>query len=133
MFDKLLEALNLLNEVEDDFTNNINEQSDTDLKINDLLHYIENNKIDNKIAYRFTRELKALRIKRRHLKNEYEIIKAYHDNINKLTNNGHMLILKNQLITKFKSLDSEYKYKRFTEEEINKLFIDKEVENDRIN
>ena len=51
--------------------------SEIDLKIQDLLHYIENNKISILWSYKYMVELKKLRVERRKIKNDMYLLSKF--------------------------------------------------------
>ena len=88
----------------------------------DLLHYIENNKINMLWCYRFVRELKNVREKRRNIKNDIERLKRYKELKTKLattTDNRQLMIA--ELNKREKQLNCPYKNRRYTDEELQKI------------
>lgn len=91
-------------------------------KIQDLLHYIENNKINILWCYRMVNQLKQLRIERRKIKNDMEILTKFKENKTKLVSNiDNRKFLLVEVCKKEKSLNTTYKNRQYTEEELQKI------------
>lgn len=121
----ILEKIKIVVENMDDIENRLEElpelQSETDCKLQDLYHYIENNQIKTNEAYRIIKEIKRLRNIRRDYKIEYELIKEFQNNYQKLTqiNNRQMLLA--GVNKKLKVITSEYTNKGYTNEELQEV------------
>lgn len=96
--------------------------SECDEKQQDLLHYIENNKINVLWCYKYVRELKNVREKRRNIKNDMERIMKFKEQKTKLasTIDNRQLMLA-ELNKREKQLNCPYKNRRYTEEELQKI------------
>lgn len=131
MYDILKESILALNKASEKFSQNSDLQQEIDYKIQDILHYIENETIkpNSKQSYRLVKQLKELRSIRRKLKEEYEVYKTYLDNNGKMQNDSNRNILLSQLNNKLKSLDSEYNYRIYTKEQIEKYINDEKITN----
>lgn len=69
----------------DDYNNSLCDKlSVVDSKTQDLLHYIENNKINVLWCYRMLKEIKSLRQERRKIKNDMELLSKYNEHKNKI-------------------------------------------------
>ena len=88
----------------------------------DLLHYVENNKINVLWCYKYVKELKSVREKRRNIKNDIERINKYKEQKTKLasTIENRQLLLA-ELNKREKQLNCPYKNRRYTEEELQKV------------
>lgn len=88
----------------------------------DLLHYVENNKINVLWCYKYVKELKSVREKRRNIKNDIERINKYKEHKTKLasTIENRQLLLA-ELNKREKQLNCPYKNRRYTEEELQKV------------
>lgn len=88
----------------------------------DLLHYVENNKINVLWCYKYVKELKSVREKRRNIKNDIERINKYKEQKAKLasTIENRQLLLA-ELNKREKQLNCPYKNRRYTEEELQKV------------
>lgn len=107
----------------DDYNNSLGDKlSVVDSKIQDLLHYIENNKINMLWCYKYVRELKSIREKRRNIKNDMERITKFKEHKTKLvsTIDNRKLMLA-ELNKREKQLNCPYKNRRYTEEELQKI------------
>ena len=80
----LQEITKTLDELDTYYDGLTNELSEIDLKIQDLLHYIENHKISILWAYKYVVELKKLRLERRRIKNDMFILGKYSEHKNKI-------------------------------------------------
>lgn len=96
--------------------------SECDEKEQDLLHYIENNKINVLWCYKYVKELKNVRERRRNIKNDIERITKFKENKTKLasTIDNRQLLLA-ELNKREKQLNCPYKNRRYTEEELQKV------------
>lgn len=118
----ITEIVDKLNEI-DSYDSGLSQLlSECDEKEQDLLHYIENNKINMLWCYRFVRELKNVREKRRNIKNDMERIIKFKEQKTKLasTIDNRQLILA-ELNKREKQLNCPYKNRRYTEEELQKI------------
>lgn len=96
--------------------------SECDERQQDLLHYIENNKINMLWCYKYVRELKNVREKRRKIKNDIERLTRYKELKTKLasTQENRQLMLA-ELNKREKNLNCTYKNRRYSEEELQKI------------
>lgn len=95
--------------------------SSIDKKQQDILHYVENNKLSAFGCYRLFKELKKVRLERRKIKNDMEISKIYLEQRNKLLSTDNRKFLLQTLYKKEKSLDTEYKLQEYKEEELEEI------------
>lgn len=96
--------------------------SECDEKEQDLLHYVENNKINVLWCYKYVKELKNVRERRRTIKNDIERLLKFKENKTKLVStidNRQMLLA--ELNKREKQLNCSYKNRRYTEEELQKI------------
>lgn len=118
----ITEIVDKLNEI-DSYDSGLSQLlSECDEKEQDLLHYIENNKINMLWCYRFVRELKNVREKRRNIKNDMERIIKFKEQKTKLAStidNRHLMLA--ELNKREKQLNCPYKNRRYTEEELQKI------------
>ena len=70
--------------------------SEIDQKIQDLLHYIETNKISILWSYKYMVELKKLRVERRQIKNDMYLLSKFNEHKNKITSSGNRQFLRNE-------------------------------------
>ena len=117
---EIQDVINKLNEI-DNYSDNLSKElSILDTKQQDLLHYIEFNKIDIFWCYRMIKEIKSVREKRRTVKNDMEILFEYNKQKNKLAMETHRQFLLSELHKKEKKLNKLYTNKQYTEEELNR-------------
>lgn len=90
-------------------------------KIQDLLHYVENNKISILWCYRYTFEMKKLRCERRQIKNDMEILSKYNEHKNKIISNDNRQFLMAELHKREKQLNMPYKNRQYQENEIESI------------
>ena len=106
----------------DNYTSNlVNELSMLDEKTSDLLHLIENNKTKASACCKIIKEIREIRIKRRKVKQDLEISRIYNEQKNKLITKENRMFLIQELTKKEKSLNTEYKNRQYTEEELKEL------------
>ncbi len=118
----IAEIVDKLNEL-DNYDNGLSQLlSECDEKEQDLLHYIENNKINMLWCYKYVRELKNIREKRRNIKNDMERIMKFKEQKTKLvsTIDNRQLMLA-ELNKREKQLNCPYKNRRYAEEELQKI------------
>lgn len=97
------------------------QQSVWDIKQDELLHYIENNKLDAVRACKIVKNLKYVREQRRQLKNEMNIINSLKDTFvdkykNKFIEKDLIQALKNLRELKDRNENPCYTYQYLTEE-----------------
>lgn len=97
------------------------QQSVWDIKQDELLHYIENNKLDAVRACKIVKNLKYVREQRRQVKNEMNIINSLKDTFvdkykNKFIEKDLIQALKNLRDLKKKEENPKYTYQYLTEE-----------------
>ena len=121
LVDEIAKATKILNEI-DDYGNSLeNKLEIVNGKIQDLLHYIENNKINILWCYSVIRQIKSLREERRKIKNDIELFAKYNDNRAKLLAKNGRKYLEGEMIKKEKSLQTEYKNRQYTDNEIQSI------------
>lgn len=110
-----------LNEI-DDYDNSLSNQlSICDSKISDLMHLIESEALKTNQCYRIVKELKKLRVERRKIKNDMDLLNTYRNNQQKLLNQNNRQMLLAELGKKEKTLNYKYNNRVYTEEEIKEL------------
>ena len=118
----ITEIVNKLNEI-DNYDSSLSQLlSECNEREQDLLHYIENNKINIVWCYKYVRELKNVREKRRNIKNDIERIMKFKEQKTKLAStidNRQLMIA--ELNKREKQLNCPYKNRRYTEEELQKI------------
>ena len=109
VIDEIKEVIDKLNKIDEYNSTLSSELSSLDNKQQDLLHYIENNKINILWCYRMIKEIKSVREKRRKVKNDMDVLIKYRQ------------FLLSELFKKEKSLGKKYNNKKYTEEELQKI------------
>ena len=91
--EEVKEVISKLNEI-DSYNSSLPQQlSIIDKKQQDILHLIESQKISAFEAYRIIKELRQVRIERRKIKNDMELLRVYDENKNKLSSNENRQFL----------------------------------------
>lgn len=114
--------------------------SEMDLRMSDLYHPIENTGLTATQAKRFTDEIQSVCNNRRVIKTDISYAKVFRDNIGKLLQKGNRQLLMSKLYSLSKQKETtEYKYRVYSEQEIdkllgakktNKVIVTEEVETD---
>ena len=118
VIDRLLDANKILDEVEEYFEKLPSQQSKVDSELSDLYHYIENKNLNASQSCKIVKQIKLKRIERRKILKDYEISKVYKVNSTKLSNKENRQFLFNDLNKAKKSLDTEYKNRIYTDEQL---------------
>lgn len=106
----------------DDYSDSLSDKlSVVDSKLQDLLHYIENNKVNVLWCYRMIKEIKMLREERRKIKNDMELLSKYSEQKNKIISKENRQFLLTEVYKKEKSLGKKYVNKQYTEDEMQKI------------
>ena len=84
--DKILEVSTLLDEIDEYDNSSSSALSIADSKICDLMHLIEMNTLKTNQCYRIVRELHKLRLERRKIKNDMDLLQVFKTEKNKLIN-----------------------------------------------
>lgn len=122
VIDKLTEAIDLLNEVDDYGATLVSKLSELDSKEQDLLHYIENNKIRILWVYRMVKEIKTIREERRKVKNDMELISKFNEVKTRITSGkDNRRLMLAELHKRDKQLHTTYKNRQYTEEDMQKI------------
>lgn len=121
VIDKIIETSKILNELDEYKDSLPTLLSNVDSKLSDLYHLIENNSLKTNQCYRVVKEIKKLRIERRKIKNDMELFKTYESDNSKLLNYEYRKFLLNNIKLTNKKLQSTYKNRVYTEEEITQL------------
>ena len=119
--EEVKEIISKLNAI-DSYNSSLSQQlSVIDKKQQDILHLIESQKISAFEAYRIIKELRQVRIERRKIKNDMELLRVYDENKNKLSSNENRQFLLHEVCKKEKNLNTEYKYQEYTKEELESI------------
>lgn len=96
-------------------------QSVLDEKTQDILHYIENNKISAFGCYRIFKELKKIRVERRKVKEDMDLLRVYDTNKNKLLSTNNRKFLIQEICVAEKKLHTKYNNRQYSEEELKSI------------
>lgn len=121
VLNSIKESISTLNEIEEYHNGLADKLSVVDNKINDLLHYVENNNLKTNECYRMIREIKKQREIRRKIKNDYQLLNCYKSNELKLSNTDNRKMLLSELCKVEKRLNQPYKNRNYTDEELNNI------------
>lgn len=106
----------------DSYLNSMSElESNVDMKLSDLYHYIEFNTLKTNECYRIVKEIKKQREIRRNLKNDYALLSTYRNNHQRLNNENNRKMLMAEMYKAKKDLNKKYKNRVYTEEEIKNI------------
>lgn len=107
----------------DKYTSCLNQQlSIVDGKLQDIVHYIECNKINVLTCYNLVKKIKTLRVERRKIKEDMELSKRYDELKHKLaTNMNNRKNILGELRGKKKQLATEYKPRQYSKEEMENI------------
>ena len=128
VMNKLTEAMNILNEVDEYNSTLTSRLSALDMKQQDLLHYIENNRVNMLWCYFMIREIKHIRMDRRKVKNDMELLSRFNELKNRLASTDNRRMINAELHKKMKQLQTTYKNRQYTEEEITNILKGKSNE-----
>ena len=119
---KLAQTVDLLNEVDDYASTLTSKLSELDSKEQDLLHYIENNKINMLWCYRMVRQIKTIREARRKVKNDMELISRYKEMDGRIiSGKDSRRFMMAELHKKEKQLQTTYKNRQYSEEDMQNI------------
>lgn len=118
---KIIDVVRILDEIDEMITTQSTELQKVDLELSDLYHFIENNDLSKETSLKLIDRIKYLRIVRRTLQREYEIENAYKNNSSKMMGNNTRGFLLSTIKQTVKNLDTEYKNRVLTEEDIKNL------------
>lgn len=115
---QIIESLDEIDEYYESLTGKL---SEVDQKTQDLLHYIEYNKISILWAYKYIVLLKRLRVERRKIKNDMTILGKYSEQKNKLLSSTNRKFLMSEIHKTEKQLDTPYKNRQYKDGEIEEI------------
>lgn len=130
---KTKEVIDLLDQIEEYGHSLMPKLSELDSKEQDILHYIEANKINMLTCYNIVKKIKDIRVERRKVKNDRELMDKWHDMKTKLiSNSNNRQFVLQELYRKDKSLQTTYKNRQYSEEDIRNILkgVTKEEKND---
>lgn len=121
VIEEISEIVNRLNKIDEYNSTLADNLSELDCKQQDLLHYIENTKISVLWVYRIIKELKNVRINRRKVKNDMELLSKFNEQKTKLLSKENRQFMLAEIYKKEKMLGKKYTNKKYTEEELQKI------------
>ena len=114
----LQKIVKLLDEIDELIESNSSRQSEIDGLISDYEHIIENEKLTNDQAVLIVEKLKKAREYRRHQKNEFELIRAYQENKEKLSSRVNRQFLTSEIYKVWTRLNQKYNMRVLDEKEV---------------
>lgn len=117
VLEKIKEVVCGLDELDKYFSSIPEKQSENDMAISDLYHYIEANQISTKGTYRIVKELKEHLIIRRDLKNDQELLRTFVNNKPKLNLPQNREMLLNEMHKTNNRLNQTYNYRVYESED----------------
>lgn len=121
LVEKITQAIKTLDEIDEMILTQGQELQKIDLELSDLYHFIENNDINEDTSVKLIERIKYLRLIRRSLQREHEIENAYKNNSSKMMGNNTRGFLLNTVYQTVKNLNTEYKNRVLTEDDIKEL------------
>ena len=120
--DKIIEVSKMLDEL-DEYDDSLSSSlSITDSKISDLMHLIESNTLKTNQCYRIVRELRKLRLERRKIKNDMDLLQVFKTEKNKLLNVEYRKFLLNSIYKEDKRQNNaKYNNRIYSEEELKEI------------
>ena len=120
--DKIVEVSKLLDEL-DNYDDSLSSSLSTvDSKICDLMHLIENNMLKTNQCYRVIRELHKLRLERRKIKNNMDLLQLFKTEKNRLLNVEYRKFLLNSIYKEDKRQNNaKYNNRIYSEEELKEI------------
>lgn len=123
MVEKIFEAIDILNEIDESIEKLPFLQSQVDKKISDLYHLLEQNKLDASQCWHFVKELRSVLLERRDIKARQIVGNSYRTYINRLNNKDNRKILSAELHKKIKTTSDKGEPEIYTKEQLEKLGI----------
>lgn len=118
---EITDVVDKLNKI-DEYDSTLNDElSKLDQKQQDLLHYIEFNKVNILWCYRMIKEIKAVREQRRKIKNDIDLCGEFSKHKNKILSKENRQFLLAELHKKLKNNSIPYKNRQYTDEEMQKV------------
>lgn len=120
--DKIIEVSKMLDEL-DEYDDSLSSSLSTvDSKICDLMHLIENNMLKTNQCYRVIRELHKLRLERRKIKNNMDLLQLFKTEKNRLLNVEYRKFLLNSIYKEDKRQNNaKYNNRIYSEEELKEI------------
>ena len=120
---KLTDAIDILNTIDEYDAALSYKLSELDCKEQDLLHHIEDNKINILWCYNIVKKIKEIRIERRKIKNDMELMSRYNEIKSKMTSKENRQFILVELHKKEKQLQTTYKNRQYSEDDIKAILM----------
>lgn len=121
VIEEIKDVIEKLDKIDEYNSTLLDKLSELDQRQQDLLHYIEKNKINVLWCYRMVKEIKTIREQRRKVKNDMDLLSKYNDQKNKMISKENRQFLLAEIYKKEKMLGKNYTNKQYTEEEMQKI------------
>lgn len=121
ILEKINQAIDVLNEIDEMIESQPREIQNIEFQLSDLYHLIENNELSEAASINVVKKIHELRIIRRSLNREHEIELCYNNQKSKLAGKDTRKFLLSEIYKTIKKLDTSYKNRVFTDEDINEL------------
>lgn len=119
--DKIVEIIETLDAI-DEYDNGLADKlSNADSKLSDLYHVVEKNKLKTNECYRMIQELRKVLLERRKVKDDMALLNVYKSQRERLPGDKTRAFLKQSIYKESNKLNSPYKNRVYTEEEINEI------------
>lgn len=114
----LTKSIELLDEIDEEYERIPYIKSQLDQRLSDVYHFIEFNHLNTNQRYRAVSLLQGLLEERRKSKNDWELLRTFKNIENKLSQKANRKMLIAEIRKKEKLINSKYKYRVYTEEEL---------------
>ena len=121
LVEKIKNVIQILDEIDEMIKTQSTELQKVDFELSDYYHLIENNELSDIASIKIIKNIHDLRKKRRTLNNEYEIENTYQTHKSKLPGTETRKFLANEIYKTVKKLNTEYKNRILTENDIKSL------------
>ena len=118
LVEKIKNVIQTLDEIDEMIKTQPTELQNVDFELSDYYHLIENNELSDIASIKIVKKIHDLRKIRRTLNNEYEIENTYQTHKSKLPGTETRKFLANEIYKTVKKLNSEYKNRILTENDI---------------
>ena len=119
--EKIEQVLNLLIEIEEYADEIPVMQSNLDSRLSDINHYIENNSLKTGECYRAVKLIHELRGERRKVNNDWEIMRTFKQNEQKLQSHGGREMLRAEINKMYDRLNKDYNNRVYKEDELKNI------------
>lgn len=124
VLENIKQVVTILSNIEEYQETLSSELSKYDCMTSDLLHYIEDEKLDAIKMCKIVKEIKKIRIDRRKIKRDMELTRVFENNKAKLSNKDNMQFLMSEIIKTNKKMGCKY-HNRIYSNDFKELYIKK--------